>query len=155
MPKGKLKNDAQIFVVMQLAMFEKATIVREQLKQIHGVEIELPAILHYDIKSQKFPEKWRELFVKTRASFIKDTSSIWISHKAVRLSKIQRMFETEESQLRQNKKFMRELLEQAAKESGDAYTNRLKIDATISNKEKIARAFGRRLEEIPDERPKG
>lgn len=67
-----------------------------------------------------------ELYETTRKAFLEDTTEIAVSHRSVRLRALQRMAERAES--RNNLQLAAQLLEQAAKECGDAYTNRQKID---------------------------
>lgn len=68
------------------------------------------------------PSKLKAVFEETRKSFLEDTSGIAISHKAVRLRALQRMAERAEEV--GNIVAAMDLLEQAAKEVGDAYSNR-------------------------------
>lgn len=125
MAEGKLNKEQQIFVIQQLAMFEKASAVLDELKQIYPeVNVTLQAIVRYDIDHSKFPEKFRELFEKTRADFIKHTEKIPIANKSVRVKKLQNIFDKLESEKLQNNPLKMEVLEQAAKEMGDAFTNR-------------------------------
>jgi hypothetical protein len=149
MGEKKLKNTEQIYVVMQLAMFERATDVKDSLKEIFGVDISLPAILHYDITNPQFPEKWEKLFTETRENYIEDTSSIAISHKSVRLREIQKMFEYEKTQRVPNKKIMRELLEQAAKEAGNAYTNKVNVEGVVDYRVSLSKFLGCEPDELP------
>jgi hypothetical protein len=132
MAEAKLDANQQIFVVQQLAVFERPVDVQETLKQEFGVEISLPAISYYNITNPALPKKLKTLFNRTRKKFLDDSSKIPIANKSYRLQKLQKMFDREESKSNalQNKKAMREILEQAAKESGDAYTNRQKHEHT-------------------------
>lgn len=132
MAENKLEITHQIFIVQQFAMFERAVRIQESLKQKFGIEISLQAVCYYDISNSDLPKKLKTLFNSTRKKFLKDSASIPIANKSYRLSKLQRMFESEEDQkpILQNKRAMREILEQAAKESGDAFTNKQKHELT-------------------------
>lgn len=132
MAEKVLEGAHQVFVVQRLAMFERPKAVQEQLKEIFDIEISLPGIVYYDISNADLPKKLKTLFNQTRAKFLKDSGKIPIANKSYRLSKLQRMFETEEaaSPRLQNKKAMRAIIEQAAKESGDAFTNKQKFEHT-------------------------
>ncbi|HEX8289802.1 MAG TPA: DUF2280 domain-containing protein [Pyrinomonadaceae bacterium] len=132
MAEGKLDSTQQVFVVQQLAMFERPKAVQEQIKEVWSIEISLPAIIYYDGRNPDLPKKLKALFNSTRKKFLENASNIPIANKSYRLSKLQRMFESEESAdaRMQNKKAMRAILEQAAKESGDAYTNQQKHEHT-------------------------
>lgn len=132
MAEGKLESVHQVFIVQQLACFERPKGVLDLLKQNFDIEISLQAVCYYDISNPQLPKKLKTLFNSTRNKFLKDSSKIPISHKSYRLTKLQKMFEAEESEIPrlQNKKAMRAILEQAAKESGDAFTNRQKHEVT-------------------------
>lgn len=69
--------------------------------------------------------KWKVLFDITRKTFLEDTAGIAISHRAVRLRALQRMAEKAETQ--GNMVLAASLMEQAAKEVGDSYTNRREL----------------------------
>lgn len=132
MSKAKLRKEHQIFVVVQLATYERPTDVQEALKRDFGVEVSLPAILNYDISNPDLAVKWRELFTQTRQNFIDDTSLVPIAVRSWRLKQLQKMFDAELAQptIMQNKKGMRATLEMAAKESGEAFTNKFKHEHT-------------------------
>jgi len=139
MPESKLEAVHQVFIVQQLAMFERPQSVRDALKQNFDIEISLPGIIHYDISNPDLPKKWKTLFKSTRTKFLKNSSEIPIAQKSYRLKKLQTMFESEESNAPalQSKKRMQSLLEQAAKESGDAFTNEMKHRHTDPNGEAL------------------
>jgi hypothetical protein len=125
MAKGKLSKDAQMYVVMQLAMWERPTIIRDQLKELFDVaEISLSAIVQYDAANPKLSPKWKSLFKKTRAKFIEDTNAIPIANKAFRLRELDSLYHRQKLNARAgNPVEMRAVLEQAAKESGNQYSN--------------------------------
>lgn len=127
MAESKLETIHQIFVITQLAMFERPKTVQTRLKEIYEVEISLPAILHYDISNSDLLKKWKTLFNKTRKKFLEDSAKIPIANKSYRLQKLQNMFEKEEIATKQNTVAMRDILEQAAKESGDVFTNKSQV----------------------------
>ena len=70
-------------------------------------------------------EKWKALFEETRKTFLEDTATIAISHRAVRLRALQRM--SEKAEMQGNMVLAASLLEQAAKEVGDSFTNRREL----------------------------
>jgi hypothetical protein len=129
----KLTKQAQIFVVQQLAMFERPSIVQAALKETFGVEVALPAILHYDLSNPELESKWRELFDETRDKFLADTSAIPIANKAFRLKELDSIYHSQKLAKMQNPIEMRAVLEQAAKESGGQYTNRQELALDVSN----------------------
>lgn len=120
----KLSDEARTFVVQQQAMFDPPDVVAKAVKQEFGVTITRQAIEAYNPTKRagaKLSEKWRTLFIETRAAFLEDTAEIGISHRTVRLRTLQRMAASAESM--GNMTLCSQLLEQAAKEMGNAYTN--------------------------------
>lgn len=73
---------------------------------------------------RKLAPKWVELFTFTRAQLQKELSTILVANKAYRLRSLDRMAIHVES--RSNYAMTAQLLEQAARECGDAYVNRKK-----------------------------
>lgn len=140
MAESKLEAGHQVFIVQQLAMFERAVDVRDLLKQKFDIEISLQAVCYYDISNPSLNKKLKTLFQRTRKRFLDDSASIPIANKSFRLKKLQQMFDREENQDArvQNKKAMREILEQAARESGDAFTNRQKHEHTGKDGSELA-----------------
>ncbi|MFN1150354.1 DUF2280 domain-containing protein, partial [Serratia liquefaciens] len=78
--------------------------------------------------AKNLSKKWIELFNHTRARFQKEISDIPIANKAYRLRLLDRMANRTEGV--KNYALTAQLIEQAAKECGDAYTNKLKVETT-------------------------
>lgn len=128
MAKGKLTPEQQTYAVQALACFDAPAVVAAALKKDFGVQITPQAVEAYDpnkVAGRKLAERWKLLFAETRKMFLEDTSQIAISHRAVRLRALQRMAEKAETQ--GNMVLAASLMEQAAKEVGDSYTNRREI----------------------------
>lgn len=125
MAKGKLNDAVKAFVVQSLACFDGPSAVAAAVKREFGEEITRQAVEGYDPNKRagaNLAEKWRLLFAETRKTFLEDTAEIGISHRAVRLRALQRMATKAEEQ--GNMVLAAQLLEQAAKEMGNAFTNR-------------------------------
>jgi len=73
-------------------------------------------------------QKWVDLFNRTRDRFLNEISDIPIANKAYRLRVLQRMSTTAENM--KNIGMTAQLLEQAAKEVGEAYSNKQKVEHT-------------------------
>jgi hypothetical protein len=128
MAKGKLSVEVQTFVVQSLACFDSPSVVVAAVKQEYGETITRQAVENYDPNKKagaNLAGKWRQLFAETRKTFLEDTAGIAISHRAVRLRALQRMAEKAETQ--GNMVLAASLMEQAAKEVGNAYTNRREL----------------------------
>lgn len=134
MAKAKLSDQVKTFIVQALACFDSPSVVAASVKKEFGVDVSRQLVESHDPNKKaaaKLAEKWKVLFDETRKAFLEDTSKIAISHRAVRLRAIQRMAEKAED--RGNMVLAASLLEQAAKEVGEAYTNRQKHDHTSSD----------------------
>jgi hypothetical protein len=137
MPKkaqAKLTDEARAFVVQQLAAFqtpaEVAKMVREQFK----VTIAPQSIEAYDPTKwagRSLSKRWRAYFEKARKAYLEDVDSVPESHKAVRVKRLATM--AQKVQTAGNVPLAAQLLEQIAKEVGDAYTNRHKHELTGRN----------------------
>lgn len=134
-PKPKLDDDGRAFVVHALACFDSPGLVVIAVRKEFGVTITPQSVEGYDPTKragQKLSEKWKALFTETRKAFLADSSSIPVSHRSARLRRLDRMaIKAEESG---NMALAAQLLEQAAKECGDAFTNRHRIDASVSHR---------------------
>jgi hypothetical protein len=130
----KLSDEVKAFIIQSLACFDGLAVVVAAVKREYGIEISKQLCESHDPTKKagaKLGERWRVLFDETRKSFLEDTSTIAISHRAVRLRALQRMADKAETQ--GNMVLASNLLEQAAKEVGDSYTNRQKHDHTSSD----------------------
>jgi hypothetical protein len=133
MAQQTLPDEAKRFVVQQLAMFETPSEVAKAVKDEFGIEIARQSIEAYDPGKRAgaaLSQEYRELFEATRTTFLTDTAAIAVSHKVVRLRTLSRLIEKAES--RGNAVLAANLLVQVAKEMGDAYTNRQRIDANVA-----------------------
>ncbi|KQS79047.1 hypothetical protein ASG25_10700 [Rhizobium sp. Leaf384] len=133
MAKAKLSEPIKVYIVQALACFDTPSVVADAVRRDFGEVVTRQSIENYDPAKKagaNLSDKWRMLFEETRKAFLEDTSKIAISHRAVRLRAIQRMAEKAED--RGNMVLAASLLEQAAKEVGDAYTNRQKLDVSGS-----------------------
>lgn len=121
----KLTEEARAYVVQALACYDAPSVVREAVKKEFGLTITPQAIEAYDPTKRagaKLSDKWKAIFEETRRAFLEDSARIGISHRAVRLRALQRLADKAESM--NNLSLASQLLEQAAKEVGNAYTNR-------------------------------
>lgn len=128
MANSRLTNEQKTYVVQALACFDGPSAVAKALKEDFGVTITPQAIECYDPNKRAgrgLADKWRAIFEETRSAFLEDTSQIGISHRAVRLRTLQRMVVRAETI--GNLVLAKDLLEQAAKEVGNAYTNRREL----------------------------
>lgn len=128
MARGKLTDDVRTFIVQALACFDTPAVVAAAVRKEFRVEIAPQSVEGYDPNKRagrNLAKRWREIFKATREEFLKDTSKIAISHRAVRLRALQRM--AEKAETIGNMALAAQLHEQAAKECGDAFTNKRQL----------------------------
>lgn len=128
MAKGKLSEPVKTFIVQALACFDTPSTVVAAVKAEFGETITRQAVEGYDPNKRAgaaLSLKWRELFEATRKAFLEDTSAIGISHRSVRLRKLEAQIRLNED--RGNSAMVAQLLKQAAEEVGGVYTNRREL----------------------------
>lgn len=128
MAKAKLSREQQTYVVQSLACFDTPSVVAAALRKDYGVTLTPQSIEAYDPNKKAgkgLAERWKALFAETRKTFLEDTASIAISHRAVRLRALQRMADKAENS--GNMVLASSLLKQAAEEVGGSYTNRREL----------------------------
>ncbi|KVG13477.1 hypothetical protein WJ24_03810 [Burkholderia vietnamiensis] len=129
-----LPDPIKVFIVQSLACFDTIARTVKDVREVFGVEVSSQQCERYDPTKRAgatLSKKYREIFERTREKFLNDTSGIGVSHRAVRLRALDRA--VAEAERRNNLPLMAQLLEQAAKESGDAYTNRRRLEHTGEN----------------------
>ncbi|MEQ1407761.1 DUF2280 domain-containing protein [Neorhizobium sp. Rsf11] len=128
MANPKYSDQVKTYVVQALACFDSPAVVARAVKAEFDIVISPQAVEAYDPTKragQKLSQRFRLLFEETRKTFLEDTASIAISHRAVRLRALQRMADKAETQ--GNMVLASSLLKQAAEEVGNAYTNKREI----------------------------
>lgn len=126
-----LSTEVKAFIVQSLACFEPPTKVIELVKQEFGVEVSRQQVSQYspgNAMAANLSKKWVDLFHATRERFQTEISDIPIANKAYRLRALDRMMTKAESM--RNMALAASLMEQAAKEVGDAYSNKQKVEHT-------------------------
>ncbi|WP_234907507.1 DUF2280 domain-containing protein [Rhizobium rhizogenes] len=134
MAKAKLSDEVKTYIVQALACFDSPSIVAVSVKKEFGVEVSRQLVESHDPNKKAasgLADKWRVLFEETRKTFLEDTASIAISHRAVRLRALQRMADKAED--RGNMVLAATLLKQAAEESGGVYTNRRELAGKLDH----------------------
>ncbi|ASP85019.1 DUF2280 domain-containing protein [Sinorhizobium meliloti] len=128
MANPKYSDEVKTYVVQALACFDSPAVVAKAVKAEFDVAISPQAVEAYDPTKRagrKLSQRFRLLFEETRKTFLEDTATIAISHRAVRLRALQRMAEKAETQ--GNMVLAASLMKQAAEEVGNAYTNRREL----------------------------
>lgn len=129
-----LKDEVKLFIVQELACYDTPSQVVESVKEMFGITIERPQIQNYDpykAQGKGLSQKYRDIFDATRKAFLEDTGNIPIASKAFRLRALHRSYEFFVS--KKNHMAANQVLEQAAKEVGDYYTNKIKLGGDADN----------------------
>jgi len=120
-----LSSEIKTFIVQQLACFDTPSQVVEAVKTEFKVDVSRQVVEGHDPNKragQKLAQRWVDLFNETRERFKAETADIPIANRAVRLRALNRMANKAEGM--KNMALAAQLIEQAAKETGGAYTNR-------------------------------
>lgn len=124
-----LKGEVKAFIVQSLACFDTPSQVVESVKKEFGLAIPRQQVESHDptkANGKGLAQKWVDMFNATRERFQSEISDIPIANKAYRLRVLDRMVTRAEAM--KNMALAASLMEQAAKEVGDAYTNRHKFE---------------------------
>ncbi|EPM0553169.1 DUF2280 domain-containing protein [Klebsiella pneumoniae] len=124
-----LKPEVKAFIVQSVACFDTPSQVVDSVLKEFGIQITRQQVEQNDptkISGKGLAQKWVDLFNRTRDRFLNEISDIPIANKAYRLRALDRMMTKAESM--RNMALAASLMEQAAKECGDAYTNKHKVE---------------------------
>lgn len=129
-----LKGEVKAFIVQSLACFDTPSQVVELVKKEFGLIITRQQVESHDptkANGRGLAKKWVDMFNATRERFQNEISDIPIANKAYRLRVLDRMATRAEGM--KNLALTAEIIEQAAKECGDAYTNKHKFEHSGPN----------------------
>ncbi|AUZ46552.1 DUF2280 domain-containing protein [Pseudomonas orientalis] len=120
-----LKDEVKAFIVQALACFDTPSQVCQAVKEQYGIEVSRQLCERYDptkYSGRDLGQKWKTFFEECRKRFREETVDIPIANRAFRLRAMNRFVEKAESM--KNIGLALQILEQAAKETGDIYVNR-------------------------------
>lgn len=129
-----LKGEVKAFIVQSLACFDTPSQVVEAVKKEFDLTISRQQVESHDptkANGKGLAQKWVDMFNATRDRFQNEISDIPIANKAYRLRTLDRMMTRAEGM--KNMALAATLIEQAAKECGDAYTNKHKFEHSGPN----------------------
>ena len=127
-----LSTEVKAFIVQSLACYETPAKVIELVKENFKVTVTRQQVSAYDpanAMAKSLSQKWVDLFNSTRTRFQTEITDIPIANKAYRLRALDRMMTKAEGM--RNMALAATLMEQAAKEVGDAYTNKQKVEQIV------------------------
>ena len=120
-----LKDEVKAFIVQALACFDTPSQVCQAVKEQDGIEVSRQLCERYDptkYSGRDLGQKWKTFFEECRKRFREETVDIPIANRAFRLRAMNRFVEKAETM--KNIGLAMQILEQAAKETGDIYVNR-------------------------------
>ena len=129
-----LNNKVKAFIVQGLATYMMPSEVAEAVKKEFDLEITRQQVSSYDptkAAGMNLAKKWKDLFKQFRDDFNNDIQAIPIANKAYRLNMLDRM--ARDAEKSKNRPLAASLLEQAAKDVGEVFTNKQKVDNTSSD----------------------
>ena len=121
----ELPGPVKAFIVQRLARFDMPSQVVKAVKEEFGLEVSRQRVHFYD-PTTRAGQELKALFFETREKAKQDLDSIPWYHKAIRLQRLDAMI-TKAIEMN-NMPLAAQLLEQAAKESGGAYTNKHQLE---------------------------
>lgn len=121
-----LREEHKTFIVQRVAMYDSPTQVAEAVKDEFGITIGRQHVRAYNPAQCTVATKWKAIFDATRKSFLESVSEIPIAARSVRLRALDRIYNKAEGE--GDYSLACQILEQAAKEVGDVYTNRQKLE---------------------------
>ncbi|HDT4073453.1 DUF2280 domain-containing protein [Klebsiella variicola] len=128
---GCTKSEVKAYIIQMLACYDTPSQVVEAVQKDFGIAITRQQVETHDptkVSGKTLAKKCVGLFNLTRDRFLNEISDIPIANKAYRLRVLQRMSTTAENM--KNIAMTAQLLEQAAKEVGEAYSNKQKVEHT-------------------------
>lgn len=127
-----LKPEVKAYIIQMLACYDTPSQVVEAVQKDFGIAITRQQVETHDptkVSGKGLAKKWVDLFNATRERFQNEISDIPIANKAYRLRVLNRMAVNAESM--KNYGMTAQLLEQAAKDVGDVYTNKQKVEQSV------------------------
>lgn len=123
-----LSDDIKLFIVNRLACFDTPQEVADEVNEEFGIKIDRNQTSLYDptkAKGKTLGKKYRAIFDSTRKKFLDEMAELPLAHASVRVRELTKMFNA--AKKLNNRVMASQLLEQIAKETGGAYTNKIKL----------------------------
>lgn len=116
------------YIVQRLACYDTPSEVASAVAEDFGIEIDRSQVAKYDptgVAGRTLGKKWVELFRETRERFEAEVDRVPIAHRSFRLRELHKAYQ--EAKRKKNLPLANQILEQAAKEVGEMFTNRKEI----------------------------
>lgn len=129
-----MTDEVRAEIVTRLAMFDSPSEIRRDLLE-QGIDISVQAVAAYsplvNNGTRRLAQKWVELFHVTREGWLKEIAAEPIAHRAYRLRRLGMIHDR--AMARGALTVAANMLEQAAKEVGNVYTNVAKVTGTVTH----------------------
>lgn len=125
-----LTSEVKTFITQALACFDSPQQVAEAVKKEFGLTVSRQQCEYHDPtkrSSKGLGKKWVDLFEETRERFKEGKEDIAIANRTYRLRVLGRIATKAEDM--KNYALAMQALEQAAKETGDAYVNKARSES--------------------------
>lgn len=123
------------FIVIRQAMSERGKDIRKAFKEEYDIELSRDQVVRYDPNltdsAKRMSRPLMELYAATREQFLAEQVKTPIANRAYRLRKLNEMFHTMLD--KGNLPAAAQLLEQAAKEAGEVFTNKVKHEGKVKH----------------------
>jgi len=126
-----LNHEQKDFIVRSFARFEGCPEVCRSFLDKYGIELPAARAHKYNCAGPHFvgAKKWRQVFDAERKHFLENVQDIGIANKTVRIKRLEALCAL--AITRKNVKLAAELMEQAAKEMGEVFTNKREIKSDV------------------------
>lgn len=123
----KLTDEVKRFIVERLASYDSPQTIADAVREEFGVTVDRRAVAQYDPERSLRPPSraLRAHFKLARQAYEAAVDKIPVGKKAVRLRRLEAAYHRAVE--RGNEVLVLEILEQAAKEMGDAFTNKRQV----------------------------
>lgn len=131
-----MTDEIRVEIVTRLAMFDGPTEIAQDLVD-RGIDISKQSVAAYNPMTshgnRRLSQKWVELFHTTREGFLKEIAAEPIAHRAWRLRRLTEDYYRARGGAEPDLEVARKILEQAAKETGNVYTNVAKVTGSVAH----------------------
>lgn len=143
-PKAQAMDDkVRAYIVTRMACYDSVKDIHASLVEM-GIDITPQAVSRYNPENVNGPApKWKALFDQAREDFLRSMSKEPLFNRQFRMRKLHTIFEKHMAKAQYV--LAAQILEQAAKEAGNVYTNVAKVQGNLLGQPPI-------VETTPDER---
>lgn len=127
---AQLTDEVKMYIVQLLACYDTPSMVAESVAGEFNITIDRSHVQKFDptkVAGRAVARKYKDVFETTRKAFLEESIQVPIASKIFRLRSLQRIHDNYIT--KKNYVQAAAVIEQAAKEVGGYYTNRIKLSA--------------------------